>query len=286
MRKFLLLLFLYVFSISSSVAQFADEYSVYAEQEKTFFNLSALQRLTNPIYRKATKVELETIAPNPQLFQKYGAFLKQSDTGLTKLAADAGCAESTKVVVATEDCMKYTMPGAGFSYSFRIDNYRIPRLADILFTNNSFQASGILLHGIFVNIGDVPLDKVNLQTKGMKYLTDFQPEPDYEKGKKISEKLSEGIEKNGFLYRRGLFIKDDSTFVLRSIAYSGKYFRAVNHITYNEFDFDRRRDIIVVLRIVEKGEDGSVTILWKILAEEKSPRVIRPKDEKELSSWN
>ncbi len=270
MKKYFLLLFLFVFSVSIAEAQRS-------------YQLSALQRLTDPLYRKPTKEELKAIAPNPQLFQKYAAFLKQSGTGLTKLVADAGCAESTKVIVATEDCMKYTMPGAGFAYSFRVDRYRIPRLADIIFSGGGFQASGVLLHGIFVNVGDVPLEKVSLQTKGMKFLVDFQPEPDYEKAKEIDRKLTEGIESDGFIYRRGLYAQKDTTFVLRSIAYSGTYFRAIRGITYNEFRFDKRRDIVVAFRIVETGADGSVTILWKELANKKSPKVER--QEKEVTEF-
>lgn len=259
MKKYFFILILFAFGSVSINAQ-----SVY--------ELSALQKLTNPIYRKPTKDELKAIAPNPQLVQKYGTFLNQPGTGLIKLAADAGCSENTKVIVATEECLKYTLPGAGYSYSFRIRNYRIPRLADIIFTDNSFQAAGVRLHGIFVNIGDVSLEKVNLQTKGLKFLVNFQPETNFDKAKEIDRKLTEGIESDGFLYRRGLYAQDDTTFVLRSIAYAGKYFRAINNITYNEFNFDRRRDIIVAFRIVEKGEDGSVTILWKELADKKSPR--------------
>ena len=242
-------------------------------EAQSAYQLSALQRLTNPLYRKATKEELKAIAPNRQLLQKYAAFLRQPNTGLTKLVADAGCAQNSKVIVATKECLKYTMPGAGFAYSFRTENYRIPRLADIIFTDNSFQASGVLLHGIFVNVGDVPLEKVTLQTEGLKFLADFQPESDYQKAKEIDRKLTEGIENGGFLYRRGLYAKEDTTFVLRSIAYDGKYFRAINNITYNEFRFDRRRDIIVAFRIVERGADKSVTILWKELSDKKSPKV-------------
>ena len=268
MKKCFLLLLLFIFSVSIIEAQFNTS----PEEAQAVRKLSTLQKLTNPIYRKATKEELKTIAPNPQLFQKYGAFLKQSDTGLTKLAADVGCAESTKVVVATEECLKYTMPGAGHAFSFRTENYRIPRLADINYIDNSFQASGILLHGIFVDLGDVPFEKVNLKTKGMNFLINFKPEPDYQKAKEISEQTVKGIEKDGFLYRRGLIAQENTTYVLRSIAYSGKYFRAIGGITYNEFNFDRRRDIIVVFRIIEKDADGGVTILWKKLADNKSPK--------------
>jgi hypothetical protein len=230
-----------------------------------------------PLYRKPTARELKTVAPNPALLAKYAGFLRQPKTGLTKLIDDKGCAENTKVVVATENCLKYTMPGAGSSFSFRAGRYRIPRLADITFTNKSFLAAGVLLHGIFVNLGDVPLEQATLRTKGLKYLVEFQPETDYEKGVKIDAQLIRGVRQDGFLYRRGLYMDENATFALRSIAYEGKYYRAVRNVTYNELDFDERKDIIVVFRIVEKDADDNVTILWKLLQEKDSPEVKRRK---------
>jgi hypothetical protein len=176
------------------------------------------------------------------------------------------------------------MPGAGSSFSFRVETYRIPRLADLTFTDNSFQASGVFLHGIFVNIGDVPLENITLQTNGINYLADFQPEIDYEKAKELDRQLIEGIRQGDFLYRRGLYIVENTTFALRSIAYEGDYYRSIGGITYNELDFDKRRDIIVVFRIVEKDSAGNVTILWKKLQEKESPKIkkddersVRPK---------
>jgi hypothetical protein len=226
-----------------------------------------------PLYRNPTKEELETLSPNSEEVNKYADFLRQPSTGLIKLAADLGCAKNTKVVVATADCLKYTMPGAGTSFSFRTKNYRIRRLADLTFTDNSFQSTGVLLHGIFVKIGDVPLEKVNLQTKGLDYLINFQPETDYEKARTIDRQLSEGIFSDGFQYRRGLYAVENTTYVLRSIAYNGKYFRAVEGIAYDEFAFDKRRDVIVAFRIVRKDSDGGVTILWKELLRQNSPKI-------------
>jgi hypothetical protein len=225
------------------------------------------------LYRKPTRKESKAIEPRRDLFDQYAGFLRQPDTGLTKLIDDKGCAENTKIVVATDACLQYTMPGAGSSFSFRAETYRIPRLADLTFTDKSFQASGVLLHGIFVNIGNVPLEEVSLQTRGLQYLVDFQPEPDYEKGKEIDLQLMQGIRNDGFLYRRGLFSVENTTFALRSIAYDGKYLRAVKNLTYDEFNFDKRKDVIVVFRIVEKDESGNVTILWKVLQEKDSPKV-------------
>jgi len=227
------------------------------------------------LYRKPTKKELEMLAPSEEDARKYAGFLQTPNTGLTKLAADKGCAENTKVVVATADCLAFTMPGAGSSYSFRTRNYRIPRLADVTFTENSFQASGVRLHGIFVNVGDVPLEQVNTETKGLDFLTDFKPEADFQKAKEIDKQFTEGIEKNGFVYRRGLRALDQTTYVLRSVAYRGEYLRAISGFTYNEFDFDKRGDVIVAFRIVRRDKDGAVTILWKQLAKQAAPKTKR-----------
>ena len=269
MKRLVFFIFLTLMAAANLSAQFSRTDSIIERK------LSYLQRAVAPLYRKPTEKELKAVAPRRELFERYAGFLRQPNTGLTKLIDDKGCADNTKVVVATEACLQYTMPGGGSSFSFRTENYRIARLSDVIFTSKSFQASGVLLHGIFVNLGDVPLESVDLQTRGMKYLVEFEPEPDYNKGRRIDQQLTRGIRLDGFLYRRGLYMVENATFALRSIAYGGKYFRAVNRITYNEFDFDKRRDVLVVFRVVETDDAGNVTILWKALREKDSPKVKR-----------
>jgi hypothetical protein len=280
MKKLLFFILLVLAASAISRAQFART------DPQIEWRLIFLQRNVEPLYRKPTGKELKAVAPSRELFVKYAEFLRQPATGLTKLIDNKGCAENTKVVVATERCLKYTMPGAGSSFSFRKQNYRIPRLADITFTDKSFQSNGVLLHGMFVNLGDVPLEEVGLQTKGLKYLVDFKPEPDYEKGKAVDSQLTKGVIHDGFLYRRGLYIVENTTFALRSIAYGGKYFRAVRSVTYNEFDYDKRRDVIVVFRIVEIDEAGNVTILWKELQRKPSPDIENRKNTVSKSEIN
>jgi hypothetical protein len=267
MSKFFLPVFIILAGLVTAEAQpgFTDV------SNQAVRRLSILQRYIEPLYRKPSKEELKIIAPKPELVKKFGEFLLQPNTGLTKLINDTGCAENTKIVVATNDCLKYTMPGAGNSYSFRVKNYRIPRLADLVFTDNSFQAAGVLVHGIIVNVGDVPLDKIGLQSDGVSFLAAFQPEVNYDNARTIDRKLIAGIRQNGFLYRRGLYAAENTTFVLRSIAYDGKYFRAINGVTYDEFEFDNRKDVIVAFRIVERDSKGNVTIIWKELQKKDAP---------------
>ncbi|CAN5591321.1 hypothetical protein BH20ACI4_BH20ACI4_22410 [soil metagenome] len=271
MNRFFFIILFFLLSFDPVKAQFSriDERNT----DRLAVRFSIMQKLIRPLYRKPSKEELETVAPNSDLSNKYAGFLRQENTGLTKLIEDQGCAENTKVVVASNDCLKYTMPGAGSSFSFRVQTYRISRLADITFTDKSFQAGGVFIHGIFVNIGDIPLENVTLQTAGLKYLTDFAPETDYEKSKEIDRQLIKGVKSDGFLYRRGLYIVEDTTFVLRSVAYDGKYMRSASGVTYNELDFDKRKDVIVAFRIVRKDADGNVTILWKVLQQKDAPEL-------------
>lgn len=244
-----------------------------------FFNPLRIQgqarNYLKQLYRKPTSEELKSIAPDEEDLQKYAQFLTNQDTGLIKLINDAECSENSKIVVASADCLKYKFPGAGSSFSFRINNYRLPRLADLTFTENSFQATGNHLHGIFVNIGDVPLENVNFNTRGLKFLLEFKPSTEFQTAKEVDQILSIGIVDDGFIYRRALYAEEDTTFVLRSIAYGGKSYRAVEGVTYNELDFDRRRDVIVAFRIVRKYADGSISLLWKKLSDEKAPKLSR-----------
>jgi hypothetical protein len=230
-----------------------------------------------PLYRKPTKEELKILAPNTEDVRQYADFLKNENAGITKLAADFGCAENPSVVVVTPNCLVYTMPGAGSSFSFRINNYRIRRLADLTFSNGTFQTTGVLTHGILVNLGDVSLEQISLQTIGVKFALDFAPTAEYEQAVETERRLIAGIRQDGFIYRSGLAAEENRTYFLRSVAYRGAAMRAVQGVTYNELDFDKRADVFIAFRIIRRDEDGSITILWKQLDSKKSPKIERQK---------
>lgn len=226
------------------------------------------------IYRKPSKEESKLLAPGEEDLKKYASFLRQSNTGLIKLIADRGCAEHTNVVNVSEECLKYSMPGAGASFSFRTANYSIRRLSDLTYTDNSFQALGILTHAILVNIGDLPLEQVSLQAKGLKFLTDFQTVTDFDKAREVDRRIFEGIETDDYFYSRSAKTIENATYILRSIAYRGSYYRAFQGVVYDELDFDERKDVIIAFRVIRLDAD-SATILWKELSSQKSPIIKR-----------
>lgn len=236
-------------------------------------NSKTFREKIRPIYRKSDKKEREIIAPNSEDVSKFTQFLKEKNTGLTKLIADKGCDKEIGVVVSTPHCLEYSMPGGGSSYSFRYDDYRIKYLGDLQFTGNVFQSVGVLTHGIFVNIGDVPLEDVSLKTEGIDFLSNISPAENFAEAKDLIDKLEKGIEDGELVYKNNLPVEENTTYILRSIAYRGDSIRTLEGISYDELEFDKRKDVIVAFRIVRAEPNESVTILWKELASNKSPKI-------------
>lgn len=230
---------------------------------------AALQKISDT-YRNPNKKESKLLAPSKEDLKKYAVFLDEPKTGITKLIADKGCAGSPNVVYVSEECQKYSMPGAGTSFSFRTHNHRIQRLSDLSYDGRIFHTSGIMTHSILVNLGDTPLENISLQSNGMKFLTDFQTATDFDSAVKKDNDLINGIKSNEFFYSRRAEVKENETYALRVIAYRGNVLRALDRFVYDEFDYDERRDLTVVFRVVRRDAE-SVTILWKIISNQKAP---------------
>ena len=226
-----------------------------------------------PFYRKTTKEERSLLAPNEEDFTKHRGFLSQKKAGILRLIIDKGCVVNPKVVSAKPHCAKFSMPGAGSAYSFRYYDYRLVHLADLNFRKNTFQALGTLTHGIMVNLGNVSLEDINVKTKGMNFLAKFKPAKDLPKAADIANKLVKGINKDGFKYASVLPVKENMTYALRSVAYKGESLKKVGKIVFNEFELDKRKDIIIAFRVVRFHPNEDVTILWKEIQSRKAPKM-------------
>lgn len=225
------------------------------------------------IYRRPDKQETEVLAPDEVLVERHQAFLKQPDTGIVKLSADHNCISVNDVVVATEKCLALKMPGAGAAFSFRTETYRLLRLADLILLGGEFRTGGIFQNVVMTSLGDVPIEDVSLTSRGMKFLAELKPVSDSEEFLRFDEKAVSGIAADGFVYRKAHAVKQDATFALRSIAYRGSYMRSVDGIVYNELEMDKRRDVIVIFRVIEQEANGNVTLLWKRLRDSSAPKL-------------
>ena len=172
----------------SQELQMNEKFPVKTEAEAKLFRDNI-----QPLYRDPTIEELAAVAPNSEDLKAFGEFLRQKNTGLIKLVPEMNCGEKANIVNASPECAKYTMPGGGASFSFRTENYRILHLSDLNYTGRSFRAFGTLAHGIFVNLGDVPIDKVDLRSAGIDFLVKFEPANDFKDAQEIAVKLDAGI---------------------------------------------------------------------------------------------
>jgi hypothetical protein len=230
------------------------------------------------LYREPTDKELESLQPAEEDRVKYAAFLRQRGTGIVRLVEDSGCGDGTRIISAATPCVQYSMPGNGAFYSFREANYRLSRLADIRFSSGNFGVAGVLRHGILTGIGDIPLEQVRLNSKGIDHLNKFAPAGKFSDAVKMGEELRKGSEKNGYYYAQEVRAVESMTYVIRSVAYRGSVYRSVGGYVYDELDFDKRVDITTAFRIIRKHDDGSITLLWKELDRKQSPVLKREKD--------
>lgn len=247
-----------------------------SESDRLSRRVTTLTQYVAPLYRKATSKELEAIAPSPAIRQQYAALLSLPNSGIFRLVNDTGCATNYKVVSAKEECLKYSMPGSGSSYSFRTDGYRVRQLADITFRENSFYITGLFMHGFIAKVENTAFESVSLTTPGLGFVSEFKPSINADDVLEVDANLSKGVERGGSLFSKNIRAEKDGVYVLRAVAYRGKVVRSAVGIRYNELDYDKREDLVVAFKVVDLGDDGSVTIIWKTLAEKEVPRIKMP----------
>ena len=247
-----------------------------SESDRLSARVVRLQGIIGPLYRKPNSKETAVLAPDPALLQQYSSLLRSSGTGITLLAPDSGCASSDRVVNVSNDCLKFQFPGAGNSFSFRTEGYRLRHLADVTYVDDRLRITGIFMHGIAVDLGDVPIETASLTTQGMHFLTSFIPSTTSDDVAVIDRNLTQGLEVDGFLYSKEVKPSVGRTYAIRSVAYRGKVARSAGGIRYNELDYDKRRDVTVVFRVLEKNQEG-ITLVWRKLADKEPPRIKMPK---------
>lgn len=254
-----------------------------SESDRLSARVTMLAQLIAPLYRKPNGKDIASLLPDKPLVEKYADFLRQTDTGIVKLVADSGCVYSDRVVNVKDDCLKYSFPGAGNSYSFRTEAYRLRHLADITYVDDKLRMTGIFMHSVAVDLGNVPIEDASLATNGMKFLTEFKPSTQADDVLLVDKHLTRGVMNSNFIYSKEVDPMVDRTYAIRAVAYRGKVVRSAGGIRYNELEYDKRRDVIVVFRVVALN-DESLTIVWRKLAEIESPRIRMPKADKETDA--
>jgi hypothetical protein len=132
---------------------------------------------------------------------------------------------------------------------------------------------GKLQQGLMVNIGDIPIENVSSKYPDAEFIENYKPLVDSAAAQKDFVKFKSGVLLGNKKYASVLKSEPNTTYILRSIAFRGNYYREINRAAYDEFEFDKRKDILVVFRIVSQESDGSIVLLWKELRKTKAPKL-------------
>lgn len=246
--------------------------------------------------KKLTKAERKKIAEVKRIRKedklRYKSFLRQSKTGIFRILPDFGC-ETRLVIKIDGDCSSF-VPGT-WAYSFRRKSYGGEDFHDIAFKGKNFVVDSLLTQGIFVSLGDVPIEGLNIGNSALLgYIAAFKPGKDRISAAKQFVEIAKGIEKNGYRYSNKVPVVENTTYLLRVVAYKYKdkwstrlWIKNADQSTKEErkfawINFDKRNDSIFAFRVIRKTKDGIVTIIWKRLLKTKAPTLLYQRDEKLL----
>lgn len=228
-------------------------------------------RVYFPFRKKASKEQKRRLLPRAEDAAQYEQFLAEPRTGIFRLLPDSGCDDHTLVIKADENCLNQ-IPESSF-YSFRENEHAQKILSDVRLANNHLISDGVFSQGILVNLGDVPLENVTTATDGLRFLNDFAPQTSSKEARRQYLQMANGVEADGFEYKKRVPVVENATYGLRVIAYKGSLFRSFRGFYFDLLAGDKRIDLTIALRVVRRDEDGGVTIVWRELARRSAPRL-------------
>jgi hypothetical protein len=229
-----------------------------------------------------TKSDIAAISVNQTDEKLFAAFLQQPNTGIVRLQSGDKCSSEGLIVQAEGNCPN-NIPSKATAYSFRESDYRSKNLADLFFSTNQFSSTGVFTIGIFVSLGNAEIENLNLTSDGIKQLINFQPSEDKAEINQHYQTFRKGVQVGNYIYKSSVEVKENTSYVLRTIAYKGKVFKGTGAGKINILQNDSRSDVTIIFRVIRKHEDGSLTLLWKKLLEKSSPKIVSRETEKDQS---
>ena len=174
----------------------------------------------------------------------YADFLRTANTGLIRLLPR----QKFDSDVYKENPKSITQRGGGAFYSFSRLTHEYGGGSDLGLDQDHFWVgfSGGD-YGFLTNIGDVQLETVSLETPPVTLFAAYKAAKDEAAARTEFRRMSAGAELEGVPIKRRVPVRANATYLLRSIS----------HL---------RSDVLVAFRVVRMDSDGSVTILWKLLA--------------------
>lgn len=221
------------------------------------------RRTTSPVpappARKMTAEHKQRLYPSEAERASFAALLREDGTGLARLLPYTGCIADPRIINVSGSCLDQVPPvwGGGSFYSFRAKKHHLAFYSDIALRDDLFNA-GFMKHtlGLLTMLGDVPLDTVTLQSDAVRPFLKLVPAGTLAETEQEFMRSRAWLEVRGRTYGSTAPVRDNTTYVLRSIAF--------------EPDRSKPSDVLVAFRVTRKDADGAVTVVWKQLQKPKN----------------
>lgn len=203
-----------------------------------------------------TADERKVLTPTPEDLKANADFLRQRETGIFRLMR-VDKQNHRKVVSADNLAVSgdVLLMGGGAQYSFTKKNHNADKWSDIAWDDDWFLGGvGGQAVGVLVDLGDVSLESVTLESPGLGYLNTFAPAATESAAEVQFQQLEKGETRDGFKYGLSVPWKLGTTYALRSINYG-------------------RSDLLIAFRAIRQDSNGSLIVLWKKLKNNPTPNL-------------
>jgi hypothetical protein len=204
--------------------------------------------------KRAELNELEKVflAPSDEDRKAYAEFLRAPDTGLIRLLP-----RETYDDNANRDRQRVVTRGGGAYYSFTRLTHEYGYGSDIELSQDQFTVGFAGAdYGFITILGDVPLEKVGMETRAASIFAAYNPPTEEPKVRLEQRRFGMGADLQGISVGRHLPMKLNTTYLLRSICID-------------------ETDVLVAFRVVRIDSDKSAILLWKALKRNPKPTMVR-----------
>lgn len=197
------------------------------------------------------KLEKQLLLPSAEDLEAYAEFLKQPDTGLTRLLPREIYDSSNHPE------KRMTIHGGGSYFSFTRQTHEYGWGTQIGLEQGTLKTCFAGAdYGLLVNLGEVPLENVSIDHAAARFLASYVPASQVAQARSEYRRFADGLLVDEVSYRTDLKAVVNSTYLLRGIHYDDS-------------------DVLVGFRIVRKDSDGSIVIAWKLLKQYPKPQLAR-----------
>lgn len=249
-------------------------YEELRKRENTPTGIGSVRDTNETLIANLRSAALKKLKPSAEEEKNFGTFLKLPDTGLFKFAAETDCSKILDISNPDIECLNYYVEGKAKAYSFRKNRYSHEAYSDLERMNGNFITPGTYILGLLTSLGDVPIETINIQSEHVSALLKFAPPRELTEIINQDKSLAKGFMIGNLIYSKSVPIRENTTYLLRSVAYQAKFKNLPkSESRKGSLDDDNRSDVIVVFRVVRKDFDDTLLILWRELYRKEAPKL-------------